>query len=375
MKRRALALLAGILLLGLLPGSASAITPTPLDQSNAMEANHTLGSGNTLDLAQTFQAGKTGMMTEADLWMDGGQSVNLELHDVSGGQPGTNVLASAIATEPGGAGGWTHFVFSNPYGVTAGTEYALVFDTSSAGAVYGSSNTYLNGQAWILSSGSWVSVAAPSFPDRPDWAFRTYVDTVAVDLHWDKAQILGGHGTTLTLTIAATFTYGAQLQSYNMGVVSLPSWFTPTVFTCPASVPLANCNLTALMTTGVTFAPASGYETQTVTMTGTASPAAGDIGTPGVGEAGACMEYRVLTAGQFNPSAGPPNCSIPTASVDVVSVLPSPSLRVTAPPTNAGAEPASSGPDGAVPLLPIALLAFFGGALVMVSRRRRRLIS
>ena len=105
MKRRALALLAGILLLGLMPASASALPPTTLDQSNGTEANYTLGSGNVLNLAQTFVAGKTGMMYEADLWMAGGLTATLELHDVSGGKPGTSILATATAKEPNGGGG------------------------------------------------------------------------------------------------------------------------------------------------------------------------------------------------------------------------------------------------------------------------------
>ena len=164
--------------------------------------------------------------------------------------------------------------------MTAGTEYALVFDTVTGGTVYGSSDTYPAGQAWILNSGSWGSItglgSVPS--DRPDWAFRTYVDTVGVDLEWDKTQIVGGQNTTLTLTATVTYTYGAVPTtygavptSYTLFVGVIPTWFVPGSITCPASIPSGNCTLAALQGKGIIFSRSDGYETQTVTVTGTAS--------------------------------------------------------------------------------------------------------
>jgi hypothetical protein len=380
MKRRALALLAGILLLGLMPASASALPPTTLDQSNGTEANYTLGSGNVLNLAQTFVAGKTGMMYEADLWMAGGLTATLELHDVSGGKPGTSILATATAKEPNGGGGWTQFVFTSPYGVTAGTEYALVFDTVTGGTVYGSSDTYPAGQAWILNSGSWGSItglgSVPS--DRPDWAFRTYVDTVGVDLEWDKTQIVGGQNTTLTLTATVTYTYGAVPTtygavptSYTLFVGVIPTWFVPGSITCPASIPSGNCTLAALQGKGIIFSRSDGYETQTVTVTGTASPAASDDGTTGIATGGGCLVYPAEDRVNPNGRALGPNCADPNAAVDVVAAGTTPAPTRTPPPTSTGAEAAPDGPAGAILFLPMALLAFFGGALALVYRRRQ----
>lgn len=369
MKNRALALLAGILLLGLMPASASALPPTTLDQSNGTEAGYTLGSGNTPNLAQTFVAGKTGTMYGADLWMAGGQTVTLELHDVSGGKPGTTVLASTTATEPGGAGGWTHFIFSSPVDVVAGTQYALVFDTSSAGTVYGSSNTYAGGQAWIV-NGSWTSITGLSGTpsDRPDWAFRTYVDTVGVALAPDKPQIIGGQTTTLTFAATITYTYGSSVQTIDFGMISssLPTWFTPTGVTCPASVLPADCTVTNLGH-GIPIPVGAGYDVITVTVTGTATPAVTDNGTTGRAYIGGCEYYQGM-AGTVQPNATQ-NCTVPSAGVAVVAALSTP--HPTAPPTSTGVDDTSSGPAGAILYLPVALLGFFGGVLLLVTRRRR----
>src|ERR1035437_3915565 len=67
MKRGALALGVGLLLVGLVPGLTLAINPTSnLDQSAATGATGATGTGGPL-LAQTFTAGRGGLLTGLDL--------------------------------------------------------------------------------------------------------------------------------------------------------------------------------------------------------------------------------------------------------------------------------------------------------------------
>jgi hypothetical protein len=90
MKRRGLALCAGLLLLGLLPGSALALAT--VDQKNETANHDTSTSG--IRLAQTFKAGHTGSMTGVDLrlFTSSGTTVialNIQRLDGSGHPDGT----------------------------------------------------------------------------------------------------------------------------------------------------------------------------------------------------------------------------------------------------------------------------------------------
>ena len=68
MKRSAFALLAGVLLLGLLPGSVLA-KASNVDQSNTTPYAE-LFSNSGYPIAQTFTAGKTGMLSAIDMFLD-----------------------------------------------------------------------------------------------------------------------------------------------------------------------------------------------------------------------------------------------------------------------------------------------------------------
>jgi hypothetical protein len=102
MKRRALAFCASLLLVALVPGSTLAINPTSnLDQQNdpAMSLAYFVGSGS--DLAQTFTAGKYGLLSGVDLYVneDGSMSLTVSIEaTTTSGLPTGPALVSASST-------------------------------------------------------------------------------------------------------------------------------------------------------------------------------------------------------------------------------------------------------------------------------------
>jgi hypothetical protein len=116
MKRPVFALCAGLLLLGLLPGSA--LAAVTLDQSFT-GTTQSLGGGATA-LAQTFKASVSGPVTEVDLWMngDGAHPISVTLQATPATPSyiptGTILATSGSGTPPTGSGGWVPFSFSSP---------------------------------------------------------------------------------------------------------------------------------------------------------------------------------------------------------------------------------------------------------------------
>jgi Ca2+-binding RTX toxin-like protein len=155
-----------------------------LDQDVAPLANR--GSTITSDrsIAQTFTAGRSGVLDRVDLWLShldpATQPIHVEIRNVSGGAPGATVLGSA--TVPGSAlppfkPGLpvTAIPLTTPVAVTAGTQYAIVIYTDSSIQytwVFAAS-PYAGGASWyntaIPPSGPW------SFLPPDDLAFTTYV--------------------------------------------------------------------------------------------------------------------------------------------------------------------------------------------------------
>ena len=170
MKRGALALCAGIVLLGLVPGSTLAVVPSNLDQSNL---GHGSSEGSAADFAQTFTTGRSGLLSGVDLWMNGSGTATADIEAVSAGVPDSTPLVSASAAEPS-SGQWVHFSFPAPLTVTSGAKYAIVFNTTSLGAAWGSPDDYSGGQAYLDNAGSWVALTSPPYSVL-DFAFRTYV--------------------------------------------------------------------------------------------------------------------------------------------------------------------------------------------------------
>jgi Domain of unknown function (DUF4082) len=169
MKRRAFALCACLLLLGLVPGSTLAVSGVR-DQSNPSTDNNPACSNTAPDypLAQTFTAGKSGSLTEVDLWMtgDGTTSITVKIEGTtSGGAPNdADVLATATAT-PASTAGWVEFIFSTPPSITSETAYAIVFSTGRIFAVC-AADSYAGALAWN-DDGSWSSGG--------EMAFQTFV--------------------------------------------------------------------------------------------------------------------------------------------------------------------------------------------------------
>jgi hypothetical protein len=99
-------------------------------------------------------------------------------------------------------------------------------------------------------------------------------------------------------------------------------------------------------------------------VTGTADPAASDVGTPGLAGADACVRY---------PETVNTICGDGTASVSVLAAAatPAPTKAATPPPTSTDPGSASDNTGGIIWFLPFALVAFLGGLLVLVDRRRQ----
>jgi hypothetical protein len=332
------------------------------------------------------------------LRMDPAGTVNLSIEGTtSGGLPdGTDKVTSSASVPV--TDGWIHFSFWSPLSVTAGTLYAIVFSGVSTVA-YASLDTYPGGQGLLL-SGSWTPFSSPAI----DFAFRTYVDTVTVDLQWDKPQITAGARTPLTLTATMNFFNGVEASSYFAVVGDLPSWYTVTGVTCPAQISPADCTA-ANLESGFRLSTFGTGATLTFTLVGTASPDAAAAGTSGSADGAGCLGYEVAEDVRPNaPTAA--GCANGSASVQVVAAeasptpfqsiqgataVPSvaatptpfqsiqgatavPSVAATPPPTSTGVGPASDDPGNTIWFLPIALVALFGGLLFLVSRQRRRIL-
>ena len=163
--------------------SASAGTLDQQQTSSSADA----GLFATQSVAQTFTAGITGSLDQADLLLfksgTPAEPLTVEIRNTSAGAPGTSVLASAsIPTSAIGTAPATFVpvTFTTPAAVTAGTQYALVAYTTHVTNDYGgwryqaATNPY--------SGGAGFSTFDPVPPmvgwnqqTGADYAFKTYV--------------------------------------------------------------------------------------------------------------------------------------------------------------------------------------------------------
>lgn len=204
---RTLALTVGLLiaLVGSSVPAAAVTTGAVLDQSQTAT-----GLGASINrifaAAQTFQAGMTGFLTDASVYVylgklcttsgvgcpaPGPGSLIVQLHAADAtGVPTDTILSSAtIPSNRVGLGfgnaSWVDATFAVPAPVTSGTIYALVL-TSSAGSRQGGgyyawsdvtsdsgtvNQAYPNGQGWSAQNGAAPWDPSPSF----DFSFQTYV--------------------------------------------------------------------------------------------------------------------------------------------------------------------------------------------------------
>jgi hypothetical protein len=176
MKRAALALCAGLMLLGLVPGAILAVAVV---DAHSEDISYGWGGSPSATYAQTFTVGTTGKLTGVDLRLDSTLvtttvDVNIEALDGSGNPDGTP-LTSGSATVPTSTT-WVNVALT-PYSVTSGQVYALVFTlhgvTSGQWEVWGSIvNPYAGGMAMDGNNGWHVLQNSTT----EDFAFRTYVD-------------------------------------------------------------------------------------------------------------------------------------------------------------------------------------------------------
>lgn len=198
----------GLLLVLWAPGVARA--SGTLDQSSTDVsggyASLTSQACCALSGAQTFTAGLTGSLGRVDLYLSEfgppTAPLTVEIRDVSGGQPGSTVLASAsvpessVPTSP--SSGWVEVDFASPAQVVAGTQYAIVAYTTETGiAAYywwqSNSDTYSGGTFWLSQA---VPPSTWSDPVEIDHAFKTYVSqsasTLAAKLVTDADHLAPG---------------------------------------------------------------------------------------------------------------------------------------------------------------------------------------
>jgi hypothetical protein len=174
---------AGVLLLG---ATASASAGT-LDQQQT-SSNTNAGIWSSVSGAQTFTAGKTGGLDQADLLLSKlitiPEPLTVEIRNASAGGPGTSVLASgsipnsAIGPNPPA---FVSVTFATPAAVTAGTQYTLVAYTTHA--INDSLGWYYQSGTDPYSGGELFTGGGPLPPLGPwndqmgddDFGFKTYV--------------------------------------------------------------------------------------------------------------------------------------------------------------------------------------------------------
>jgi hypothetical protein len=168
------------------PGAALADT---LDQQQP-EGDADTQVQNLESEAQTFTAGLTGGLDRVELLLGHFDSVpnapmTVEIRDVSGGSPGTTVLAtgSVPPSAVSSTDTWVPIAFATAAPVTAGTQYSIV--------VYSSVDNTHN-YVWGFKFGTAYPAGAPFLqtisPPGPMWepsiligdqAFKTYVEVPA----------------------------------------------------------------------------------------------------------------------------------------------------------------------------------------------------
>jgi uncharacterized repeat protein (TIGR01451 family) len=203
MKRRALTLCAG-LLLTLMPGAAQASSGV-LDQSNpSTDTNNTCWGHASGPLAQTFTAGKSGTLTEVDLWMSwdgtgGTATVTASIGNTSSGAPVDSALAHATATVIS-TPALVQFFPTPLVPITLGTAYAIVFPPDAHLGICNAAD-YSGAQAWAADPGwNYYSGAGHSF------AYQTYLAGATVLPPSISAKPVSAPSMTVGQAVSINFT-------------------------------------------------------------------------------------------------------------------------------------------------------------------------
>jgi hypothetical protein len=172
------------------PFAAPSFLRVAVDQSQpiadaAATFTFAIGGPSAQVLAQTFTAGASGKLRQVDLPVacDAGALV-LQVRDVTGGVPGTTVLATetydatTFAPFTPGVATFASLRVAPAPTLTAGMSYALVLSdpTGSCGILPGPvGDPYVGGAAFVLdaTTGTWQALSIGN--DRDDLPFVTYV--------------------------------------------------------------------------------------------------------------------------------------------------------------------------------------------------------
>jgi len=154
-----------------------------VDQQNTAITGSGFGFDSTSWVGQTFTAGVSGLLTEADIYLfcagcsGTTPDLTVSIRAVSGDLPtGPDLATGTIGGFSTGAGGYFKTTFASPLTVTAGTSYAIVIRANlnpSAGSyayVISEGSTYPNGR-WVTSGNSGSSW----FGQSDDLGFHVYV--------------------------------------------------------------------------------------------------------------------------------------------------------------------------------------------------------
>jgi hypothetical protein len=167
-------------------GAAASASAGTLDQQQT-SSNTNAGIHSGVSGAQTFTAGITGGLDQADLLLSTANPIPepliVEIRNAPEGSPGTSVLASgsipnsALGPDPPA---FVPVTFATPAAVTAGTQYALVAYTTHVGNDALGWYYQIGGDPYF--GGAFFATSDPVPPqgnwnDQPDrdFAFKTYV--------------------------------------------------------------------------------------------------------------------------------------------------------------------------------------------------------
>jgi|SRR5271157_5384326 len=371
MRRAMMAAVAAVMLiLAIAPSSFAVVVLGTLDQSAAPGTTPYLSDW---DVSQTFTAGRTGLLTQVQLYCDsnGGGDVSVSL----------SVGTSSGDATCGNTPGWADFVLISAIQVVAGQQYTIAHAGGQPFDLYVTASDYAGGAA--AANGN--PITDPVVVS--DFAFQTYVYNPSTTTYlWSAPQVSAGSTTTVTLTAVTAFqavvspgvVSGDQSGmvspdipldlNYTVTLGALPAWFTPTGIACSAQIATADCTI-ANFKTGLSATGDGTAMTVTVVVTGQASPAAADVGSSGTASGQGCV---VNTTEPLQDPIEPQQeqvsiCSSATAGLAVAAPIATPAPSITPPPTATDASGTSG--DAPVPWLAAALLALFC-SLVLVSVRR-----
>jgi hypothetical protein len=371
MKRRALALCAGLLLLGLMPGSALAASGV-LDQSNPSNESTAPCSGGAAEnpVAQTFTADKSGTLTEVDLWMfwggSGTATVTASIENTSSGKPALPALATATATVTS-TPAWVQFFPTPLVTITTGTAYAIVFTTGSNVRIC-MADPYKGAQSWGYDSG-WNHYG----PEGWSFAYQTFLAAATaapptVAMAFGAASIPVEGTTSLTFTITNPNT----VPTLDAGPALLLGSLTNISFTDPLPAGLAIATPNNIVGSCGTITAAAGASVVSMAGLTLAAGAACTFAVDVVGVApgvqanttsaitstqsdpGLAATASITVTALSTPAPNPTPTPTATPSQSVLAVTAAPVRTSTPPPTSTGN---SRGPGGESPLLPLLALA------------------